>query len=237
MKRLVTWSTVVLVFLLGCVSARKTATPSRSKSVPAVSTRSISRTAGQGPSVTAPAADQEMSADAATVLPMGRILAKTIFEGIVQTSYVKLDIVDQAAPQKNFQLIIGDQARQQNFPWQIQTVQPGYFFIELPAGDYRFSALTIPVGTTVATEPMDVTFTVKENKVVYLGTMKVLGTKDKIKLGGVPLIKPGFEYSVQVLDEEPEARGEFEQRYRQHGEFEADLMEVHPLEDQMPASS
>ena len=112
----------------------------------------------------------------------------------------------------------------------MQTVKPGYFFVDLPPGQYRIKAITIPVGTTLATELMDITFAVTEGKVAYLGTLKVVGVNEKIKLGGVPIIRPGFEYSVYVVDERAEAaverRGRFPEDPR---EVVFDLMKVHAV--------
>jgi hypothetical protein len=146
-------------------------------------------------------------------LPTGRIFAKTIFEGVVKTSYVQLAIVDQADPNMIFQLIIGDKERQKNLPWKIQTVKPGYFLIELPQGQYHINSISIPVGTTLATEPMDITFEVIADKTLYLGTLKTIGTKEKIRFGGVPVIKPGFEYRIEFSDDYVEALQELQERF------------------------
>lgn len=141
---------------------------------------------------------------------IGLIFAKTIFEGVVKTSYVELIIVDQDSPDQKFQLIIGDKERQKSFPWKVQTVKPGYFFIELPQGHYRIQSMAIPVGTTKAQEEVDIVFDVNAQKATYLGTLKILGTKEKVKLGGVPVLQPGFEYNVNVVNEESEAYEEFQ---------------------------
>ena len=160
-------------------------------------------------------------------LMIGMIFAKTDFSGVVKTSYVQLAIVDQSDENKSYVLIIGDEARQLNFPWKTQTVNPGYFFIELPVGRYKIRSLTIPVGQTTATEPMDINFEVKANKITYMGTLKVDGMKEKIKLGGVPLIKPGFEYSIEIVDQREEAVLELKKRYPQRkGDVEFRLMEI-----------
>ncbi|MCK5581474.1 MAG: hypothetical protein KAJ18_09415 [Candidatus Omnitrophica bacterium] len=144
---------------------------------------------------------------------LGKVFAKTIFEGVVKTSFVQLSIFDQSDPDKIYQLYIGDKTRQQSFPWHIHTVHPGYFFIELPPGSYRISSISIPVGTAVATEPMDIVFQVQDSKILYLGTLKVVGEKEKIKLGGVPIIKPGFEYSIEITDDRQEAFAELQARF------------------------
>jgi hypothetical protein len=156
----------------------------------------------------------------------GMIFAKTAFEGVVKASYVRLSIVDQTDHQRTYQLVIGDEARQQNFPWEIQKVQSGYFFIELPVGFYRIQSISIPVGTTVATEPMDIAFHVRPNKAIYIGTLNVVGTKEKIKIGGMPVIKPGFEYTVDLIDERDQAIRELYQRFPK----KADKIEVHLMQ-------
>jgi len=160
-------------------------------------------------------------------LEIGSVFAKTMFEGVVKTSYVTLTITDTAESRQSYQLIIGDRERQKDFPWEVQTVGPGYFLVELPAGEYRFSAITIPVGQKTATEPMDVVFQVESEKTAYLGTLKVVGTKEKIKLGGVPVIKPGFEYRIEVLDQTSEAESEFSRRFgKEEISFTVDLMQI-----------
>ncbi|MDZ4242794.1 MAG: hypothetical protein U1D99_08200 [Candidatus Omnitrophota bacterium] len=141
------------------------------------------------------------------------IFAKTEFEGVVKASYIKLSIIDQKDPAKTYDLVIGDKTRQQEFPWNSETVRPDYFFIELPMGSYRIRSLSIPVGSTMATEDMDVAFEVRPEKIIYLGTLKVTGTKETVKLGGVPVLKPGFEYTIHILNEQPEAFNEFYKRF------------------------
>ncbi|MCK5213935.1 MAG: hypothetical protein KAR05_01095 [Candidatus Omnitrophica bacterium] len=161
------------------------------------------------------------------IILTGYVFGKTKFEGVVKTSYVQLSINELAASDKTYKLIIGDKARQQSFPWETQTVKPGYFFIELPPGEYRISSITIPVGTSTATEPMDVVFKVQQDKYTYLGTMDVIGTREKIKLGGVPVIQPGFEYSLDRLDERNEALQEFKLHYSESAsDFNVDLMRI-----------
>ena len=41
----------------------------------------------------------------------------------------------------------------------------------------------------------------------------MIGTKEKIKLGGVPVIKPGFEYTIEVIDEREEGSEAFNKNY------------------------
>jgi hypothetical protein len=74
---------------------------------------------------------------------------------------------------------------------------------------------------------MDVVFKVQQDKYTYLGTMDVIGTREKIKLGGVPIIQPGFEYSLDRLDERDEALQEFRLRYSESAsDFNVDLMRI-----------
>jgi len=60
---------------------------------------------------------------------------------------------------------------------------------------------------------MDIRFEVLPKSYVYLGTLQANGTKEKIKLGGVPVIKPGFEYTAEVIDEKEEGIAFFKQRF------------------------
>jgi len=142
----------------------------------------------------------------------GVIIAKTDFQGVLKTRYVKLLFEHQENGSK-FQLHIGDRVEQQQFPWEVKMVEPGYFFIELPAGPYEISSLAIPVGSTMAEESMKIALEVIPNAMTYIGTLKVIGTKEKIKLGGLPVIKPGFEYTVEILDEQQEGITAFRQQY------------------------
>ena len=140
----------------------------------------------------------------------GVVFGKTDFQGILQTNYVKLIFENLDNSMQQFQLNIGNQP--ENI-WEGKTVQPGYFFIELPAGKYKISSISIPVGSTLASEQADMFFEVIPHNVVYVGTLKVIGTKEKIKLGGVPVIQPGFEYNVEILDERDEGIAAFRKNY------------------------
>ena len=143
----------------------------------------------------------------------GVIFAKIIFEGVLEKTYVKLLFEDTGNPENKFQLYIGDPSGQQGLSWDVKPVRPGYVFLELPAGVYKISTISIPVGTTQATEESGITFEVVPGAIVYAGTLQVIGTKEKIKLGGVPVIRPGFEYTAFVLDEQQEGIQTFRQRY------------------------
>ncbi len=143
----------------------------------------------------------------------GVIFAKTDFGGLLETRYVKFLFEDQNDPEHKFQLHIGEPSGQKTSPWKVETVKPGYFFVELPAGEYRISSVSIPVGSTTATEEINISLEVLPDKICYVGTLKMVGTKERIKLGGVPVIKPGFEYTVEVLDEREKGAAAFSRNY------------------------
>ena len=143
----------------------------------------------------------------------GVVFSKTDFQGLLETRYVKFLFEDIDDSTHKFQLHIGENSDQQTFPWDVKTVKPGYFFVELPVGRYKISSVSIPVGSTMATEKMNVTLEVVPNTICYVGTLKMVGTKEKIKLGGLPVIKPGFEYTVEVLDEREEGAEAFRRNY------------------------
>jgi len=156
---------------------------------------------------------EEDSSEAEEIQTQGIVFAKTEFEGVLKTNFVRLFLEHQENEKNKFQLHFGEKETQQIFPWEVKRVEPGYFFIELPSGPYTMSAVSIPVGTTMASEEMNITFEVVPDEVVYLGTLRMVGTKEKIKLGGVPVIKPGFEFNIEILNEEDQGLVAFEQNY------------------------
>lgn len=161
----------------------------------------------------------------------GIVFGKTNFSGLLETVYVKLQIESLTDVTQKYQLLVtGEDKEGKTFPWDVKSVKPGYFFIELPEGNYRLAGITIPVGTTVAMEPMSIDFKVYPHAVVYIGTLTVLGTKEKIRLGGVPIIKPGFEYEVSVLDEREEAIKSINASFPElPKKLKFDLMKINPL--------
>ena len=164
------------------------------------------------------------------LLPHGVVFAKTVFEGVVKKSYVRLSFINEADPSEINHLFIGDPVRQRSFPVILQTVNPDYFIIELPTGNYRFTELAVPVGTSLAAEPMDVSFSVPSASANYLGTLRVRGTRERVRLGGVPLVRPGFDYTIQILDERAEAMAEFHRRVPQFSsKINVGLMRAHAL--------
>ena len=181
---------LVIIFLSsGCASALKN--PSANRSVPLVKKVQAAKAQPEKPAVVG-----------------GVIFGKADFRGVLKVEYVKLMIVDEGAPGKTYELFFGDRTGDSS-----ASVQPNYFFLELPDGKYRIIAISIPVGTTLATEKTDIAFTVEKGSLIYLGTLRVTGTDQRIRFGAVPLIRPGFDYRVDILNEKEEAVREFRQRY------------------------
>jgi len=143
----------------------------------------------------------------------GVVFAKTDFQGVLQATYVRLRIEGEGKDTRSFYLDIEGKPEENPLFAGGKMVKPGYFFIELPAGSYRISAVAIPVGSTLAEEDISISFEVLPGAVVYLGTLQVVGTGEKVKLGGVPVIKPGFNYEAAVLDERGEGIYAFHKRY------------------------
>lgn len=143
----------------------------------------------------------------------GIIFGKADFRGLLKVEYVKLNIVDEQDPEKQYKLLFGERDENNAPIWDARPIEPHYFFLELPVGKYRITAISIPVGTTLATEPTDIAFTVQKDSVIYLGTLRVTGTDQKIRFGAVPLMRPGFEYRVEILNEIDEAVGRFRSKY------------------------
>lgn len=143
----------------------------------------------------------------------GIVFAKTNFQGVLQATYVRLRIEGDGKYTHSFYLDIEGKPEENSLFGSGKMVKPGYFFIELPAGSYRISSIAIPVGSTLAEEDISISFEVLPNEVVYAGTLQALGTSERVKLGGVPLIKPGFDYKVAVMDERAEGIYAFHKRY------------------------
>lgn len=143
----------------------------------------------------------------------GIIFGKADFRGLLKVQYVKLNIVEEDLPQKQYELLFGERDQNNEPVWSARILEPHYFFLDLPVGKYRIIAISIPVGTTLATEPTDIAFTVEPQSVIYLGTLRVTGTDQKIRFGGVPLLRPGFDYKVEILNEIEEAITVFRMKY------------------------
>lgn len=143
----------------------------------------------------------------------GIIFGKADFRGILKADYVKLNIIDEGRPEKQYELLFGDRDENNDLTWDANPIEPHYFFLELPAGKYRISSISIPVGTTLATESADIAFIVEKETVIYLGTLQVTGTDQKIRFGWVPLIRPGFDYRVEIINEKEEAINKFKVKY------------------------
>lgn len=160
----------------------------------------------------------------------GVIFGKTYFEGVLKTSYVKLHFEGKGENAYQYEFYIGDKAQQASFLWDVKTVKPGYFFVELPAGVYKITSIAIPVGSTIAEEAMNIDVVVNPGAVTYVGTLNAIGTKERIRLGGLPVIRPGFEYEYLVVDEREDAQKVFRERFAAYqGEIMVSLMLVNPV--------
>ncbi|MBF0484740.1 MAG: hypothetical protein HQL25_08570 [Candidatus Omnitrophica bacterium] len=165
-------------------------------------------------------------------LSKGSVFAKTDFEGILKTTYVKLVFVNVFKPSEEHILIVGDKSKQNPLGGSSETVEPGYFFIELPVGQYRIINAAIPVGSSLAEEKVDVGFEVVPSKVNYIGTLHMIGTKEKIKFGGIPVVKPGFDYSISIIDEREEGLKMFALKYPDKiGQFIVNLMKINIIQE------
>ncbi|MCA9398581.1 MAG: hypothetical protein KC618_02445 [Candidatus Omnitrophica bacterium] len=231
----------LIVFVTGCATSKQ--------NTPKTSTLTDQSSPGvddSGPEMTAQlktVSTEENPSEESEPKPSakGIVFAKTEFHGVVQTAYVKLVLEHLEDETKKFQLNIGEKGGGSPFTWDVKNVEPGYFYIELPEGKYKISSISIPVGSSTATENVDLRFNVIAGEIQYIGTLKVVGTKEKIKLGGVPVIKPGFEYIIEILNEKEEALTTFQQRYPHvEGKVNVDLMilnkktnaESNPAKDQ-----
>jgi len=147
-------------------------------------------------------AEKPMKQEEEGVIEKGTLFAKSDFQGVLKTQYVKFHFksIDKEEVYE-FDLIIGDKTQHATFPWDVKIVKPGYFFVEIPVGKYKMTSIAIPVGSTLAIEEVDIELEIRANQTTYAGTLQIIGTKERIKLGGVPVIKPGFEYEINILDE------------------------------------
>ncbi len=139
---------------------------------------------------------------------------KTDFKGLLKVSYVRLLVARRDDLSKQYSFIFGSKANQNVLPWKEgRLIEPGYFYWHIPPGAYRITQIAIPVGTTMAEEEVAIDFEVRSGTVSYLGTLDVDGTKERVKFGGVPVMRPGFEYVITVRDEFDEALQVLKKRY------------------------
>lgn len=228
---------LISVCLTGCVSTQKA--PAPQPAPPAPMAISEAKPAAQNTPAEKPSLlDSSQKIPSTTesneedVIPYGVILAKTDFEGVLKAEYVQLMVNGLGENTYNFQLNIGREQEKKLFNRDVKPVEPGYFFMEIPAGRYHIVSVAIPVGSTKAQEDIDVTFSVQPDEVVYLGTLRIVGTKEKIKLGGVPVIKPGFDYTAQILDERDEAFATYQSKILENDkEITVRMMELRGVED------
>ena len=197
---------ILMVLICGCATVPKTPPPSRRIHLPGT----VIFKEEEAPAELQNIGNKDLEG---YIRRKGVVFAKTDFQGVLKTSYVRLHFEGQGKGTRSFDLDIEGKIDKDSLIGGGKTVKPGYFFIELPAGSYRISSIAIPVGSTLAEEDINVCFDVIPGAIVYMGTLNVNGTKERIRLGGVPVIKPGFDYDVQVMDERSEGIFAFHQRY------------------------
>ena len=176
---------------------------------------------------------KEQTEPAPKSVPSGVVFGKTNFRGLLKTAYVRLTIVADAEPERKLFFYIGSKENQSVLLWDAgKLLEPGYFYFELPQGKYKVTSLAIPVASTLAEEDVSLAFEVAVDHVFYLGTLDVDGTKERVKFGGVPVVKPGFEYGLSVHDDFENAKKDFEGMLPQHkAEIKRNLMVVTPAEN------
>ncbi|MEI6438087.1 MAG: hypothetical protein WCO69_05000 [Candidatus Omnitrophota bacterium] len=147
----------------------------------------------------------------------GLVFGKTDFRGLLKAAYARLTIIDSADPSKVYYFYVGSRENQNVLPWgKGEVIEPGYFFLQLPPGKYAVTAVAIPVGSTIAEESLALDMPVSLDRAYYLGTLRIDGIKERAKFGGVPLVRPGFEFTLAVDDEFEAARKGFEQLSPRH---------------------
>ena len=150
-------------------------------------------------------------------LALGVVFGKTDFSGLLKTAYARLTILDKADPSRIYYFYVGSKNNQNILPWgKGEVIEPGYFSFQLPPGKYAVTAIAIPVGSTIAEEPLALEMQVSADKTYYLGTLKIDGVRERAKFGGVPLVRPGFEYTLAVNDEFEAAVADFERVLPRH---------------------
>jgi len=166
----------------------------------------------------------------------GLVFGKTDFKGILKASFVRLTLVRKNDPGKEYFFYVGAKENQSVVPWgKGQLIEPGYFYLQLTPGDYEVTDIAIPVGSALAEERVSLSFTVTAHKINYLGTMDVTGTKERVHFGGVPIMKPGFEYDLRIADEFAPAKKELETRVPRHrSPVVKELFKVNSVEGTSP---
>lgn len=148
---------------------------------------------------------QALNSKVAEDVITGTVFGNVTFSGILNKPYVTFSISRVTRPEYKFQLHIGNKKNKEDPTRTIYTDQNGYFFMTLPEGQYQITSISIPVSSTLAVEMIDIIFDVNLNEAAYIGHLSVEGTKEKIHWGGIPVVKPGFEYLTTLKKDEWEA--------------------------------
>jgi hypothetical protein len=147
-------------------------------------------------------------------LVFGKIIYQSNDFFLKRTPYVKLHLKDKL--DKEYVFTVGYQQSIFAAPWNLKSFKSDYFFMELMPGDYKIFSISFPYGqdkSTIITEDISISFSVKQSSVIYLGILKFIIIGDKIKVGGLPLLKPGVNYKLEILNEQQEAVQELKLRY------------------------
>ncbi len=168
------------------------------------------------------------------LVPTGIVFGKVNFTGVLNKSYALLSIKSLSDESTRFNLTLGDRKQDESLPWQITTTEAGYFFMELPEGAYQMTDISIPVSSTLAVEPINILFNARVDAALYIGDLMIEGTKEKINWGGIPVIKPGFEYEAKANQNTLKAFEVFRQTYPEFtGEPGTDFMVITPVESEV----
>jgi hypothetical protein len=220
------WKSVLVLLLtmssLGCAALSKTEGPKIAAATPVV--ERVAEKASGAP----------VSAKAR--VRYGLVFGKTDFKGILKASFVRLTLVKKDDPGKEYFFYVGARGNQSVVPWgKGRSIEPGYFYLQLTPGDYEVTEISIPVGSALAGERVSLSFPVTANKISYLGTLDVTGTKERVHFGGVPIVRPGFEYDLRINDEFEPAKKELETRIPRHrSPVVKELFKVNSIEGTSP---
>lgn len=130
---------------------------------------------------------------------------KDIGTRITWAQIILEDVMDK---RKRYQFFVGNRGL-----FAMQRLQPEYFFIELPAGEYKIVSIGTYCGIDIDQPVGNIFFSVEPGSVVYTGTLKLTNIKDKTRFGGLPLMKFGFTYTAEISDEREKAFKELQKKY------------------------
>ncbi len=130
--------------------------------------------------------------------------------------FLKFKIRNIADTEIKYNLKLGDAESMFALPWNLKFFKSEYFFIELEPGNYEIYSISMPYGrdlSNIISETTSIIFSIEPNSISYLGTLQLTILKNTTKVGGLPLLKAGFVYKANLLDEQEEAVKEFRIKY------------------------